>query len=275
MMRILDSFRPAGIACVVRGHAFVTSTCSALAALRDAAPPPGAPAMPPRFLRHADEHTVVALRAVLEALAAAPARPDPERVAIVAAPCQSGRIAAAKSLAQLAVGGAVTVSPHLVPQASLHSVAGAASVALGMRGPHVGVGGGPDALAEGLVAAASLLGPASGCAEAWLVATDWAHEPALDATGAPTGDPVCRALALVLVPAAAGAVGPTLAVEQPHPEAPSAPGADLGELARAVAAAGSGGEVVAWSAACPWGGAIRLVPPAEAAAFAPALRASA
>jgi len=262
MTRIPHPLNPAGIACAVGGHAFVTSTCSGLGALRDAPPPPGAPAPPPRFLRHADEHTVVALRAVLEAIAACPERPAPDRVAIVAAPCQSGRIAAARSLSQLAVGGAVTVSPHLVPQASLHSVAGAVSVALGMRGPHVGVGGGPDALVEGLVTAASLIGPALGCDAAWLVATDWEAEPHLDGAGTPSGDPVCRALALLLVPADVAAVCPTLVVVPPSPAAPVAPETDLQQLARAVAAAATGNGVVAWSAACPWGGTIKLVPPA-------------
>jgi hypothetical protein len=272
---ILDSRRPAGIACAIGGHAFVTSACSALATLRDAAPPPGAPALPPRFLRHSDEHTVVAMRAVLEAIAACAEPPPSDRVAIVAAPCQSGRIVAARSLAQLAVGGAVTVSPHLVPQASLHSVAGAVSVGLGLHGPHLGVGGGPDALVEGLVTAASLLAPASGCDAAWFIATDWETEPVLDAVGAPTGDPVCRALALALVPPAAAPARPTLLIGPASTAIAPEADVDLGELAQAIAAAATGRDTVAWSACCPWRGTIRLALPAGAAEASFPLRASA
>ncbi|MEX0670287.1 MAG: hypothetical protein WD060_07515 [Pirellulales bacterium] len=90
--------------------------------------PAGAPQLPPRFLRHANEHTVVGLQAVLQTLAAGLSQPELSRHAVVAAACQPGRLAAARTLALLSSGGAVTVSPHVVPQCSLHSVAGAVSV---------------------------------------------------------------------------------------------------------------------------------------------------
>ncbi|MFM7138368.1 MAG: hypothetical protein ACKO1M_15105, partial [Planctomycetota bacterium] len=61
---------PAG--CRVAGHALVECRVSALADLRGRPGPAAAPPLPPRFLRHADEHTVVGLHAVLEALAAGP-----------------------------------------------------------------------------------------------------------------------------------------------------------------------------------------------------------
>ena len=74
-----------------------------------------------------------------------------------------------------------------------------------MHGPHLGVGGGPEALAEGLFAAATLLagGGDPTAPAAWLVATEWDEEPCLNTAGDAENDPVCRALALLLEPIAA------------------------------------------------------------------------
>jgi hypothetical protein len=256
------------ITCSIRGTAFVEAACSDLPALRDAAVPAGAPALPPRFLRHCDEHTVVAVRSVLEAITSLPRTPSFEHCAVVAAPCQAGRINAARSLAQLRAGGAVTVSPHVVPQCSLHSLAGAVSVAFGMHGPHVGVGGGPDALAEGLFAALSLFQPhaAAGCDAAWLIATEWDDEPVLDSAGVPVGDPVCRSLALLLGPAASLASGErTLALSLHLPASGKHHGvdslSDLVAFARAVDMCVHGSALASWTVPCPWGAQIRVTAP--------------
>jgi hypothetical protein len=205
----------------------------------------------------------VAVHAVLIAIAALPPdRRDCTRHGVVAASCQAGRLATAASLAKLRTHGAVSVSPHIVPQCSLHSIAGAVSVALGMHGPNVGIGGGPEALAEGLFTSLSFLQPGGGAdAEgAWLIATDWAEEPSLDSTGAAVGDPTCRALALFLEPTAAAPLG--LAVH--NPDAPAArPRAiethdPLGSFARAVAMCATGGVLTSWMVECPWSAEIRL-----------------
>jgi hypothetical protein len=274
-----SSSRPAAPAgCRVTGHALVECRVSAIAELRGRAAPVGAPPLPPRFLRHADEHTVVGLHAVLEAIAAGPPQPDLSRHAVVAAPCQSGRLAAARTLALLPAGGAVTVSPHVVPQCSLHSVAGAVSVALGMHGPHLGVGGGPDALAEGLLAAATLLNYGDPeCPAAWLVATDWDEEPALDPAGAPEGDPICRALAVQLVPAGdSGDDGEPLhglgLTVQPSARRESRPrlhepAGGIVAFARALAMCREGTALAAWAVDCPWGE-LRLTAPATGVARA-------
>lgn len=249
--------------CGIVAHAFVEARLSQLQALRDRPGPEGSPALPPRFLRHCDEQTVVAMHAVLAALASLPAeRRDCARHGVVAASCQAGRLVTAASLAKLRPQGAVSVSPHIVPQCSLHAIAGAVSVALGMHGPNVGIGGGPDALAEGLFAAVSFVQPGGG-AEAdgvWLIATDWSEEPALDATGAALGDPTCRALALFVEWAA---VAP-LALELHLPEASAVgpraadAGDPLGDFARAVAMCAAGGVLASWTVECPWGAEIRL-----------------
>lgn len=261
-----SSSRPdAAAGCRIATHALVECGAATLGELRGRTAPDGCPPIPPRFLRHADEHTVVGLHAVLRAIAAGPVQADLSRHAVVAAPCQSGRLAAARTLALLATGGAVTVSPHVVPQCSLHSVAGAVSVALGMHGPHLGVGGGPDALAEGLLTAATLLAHGDPeCTAAWLVATDWDEEPALDQAGHPQGDPVCRALAVQLVSADAtgddgeALRGPTLAV---HPSLSRQlsrprlhdPAGGIVAFARALGMCREATGPAAWTLDCPWG----------------------
>lgn len=76
----------------------------------------------------------------------------------------------------------MTVSTHIVPQASLHAMAAAVSVGLGMHGPSLGVGGGADALADGLLTLAALAAT-PGVDGWWLVATQFSAEPTLDANG--------------------------------------------------------------------------------------------
>jgi len=246
----------ANSACGIVGHAACAARLSEIAALRDAAGPPGAPALPPRFLRHCDEQTVVGIHAVLRAIAALPSGRGVGGDAIVAASCQAGRIMAAKSLALLKTGGAVTVSTHIVPQASLHSVAGAVSVALGMHGPHLGVSGGADALAEGLLAAITLAADA-GAPRVWLVVSEWDDEPVLDATGAAIDDPVCRALALAIEPGSAAAVG--LEVHFPQAAAVVSPAGGLAAFTHALEMCGPGGALVSWTLATPWAAEVRIM----------------
>ena len=246
--------RSAGIA----AHAAFTARLSEIGGLRDGDFPPGGPRVQARFLRHCDEQTVVGVHAVLRAMTALSRPPSGhDRDAVVAASCQAGRIMAAKSLAQLKVGGAVTVSTHIVPQASLHSVAGAVSVALGMHGPHLGVSGGPDALAEGLLAAITLT-RTTGCPRTWLVVTEWDDEPVLDATGGPTGDPLCRGLAIAIEPGQAAAL--SLDVHAPPlPHAVPAPAGRLAAFARALDMCGPGGALVSWTLDCPGGMEVRIM----------------
>ena len=53
-----------------RAFAFAEARLSEMAVASGTSPaPPTGPPLPPRFLRHADEHTVVGIRAVLQALA--------------------------------------------------------------------------------------------------------------------------------------------------------------------------------------------------------------
>jgi hypothetical protein len=261
--------------CGIRTHAIVEAPLSRVSALRDAPPPEGAPPLPPRFLRHGDEQTVVACRAVLEALARLPEAPRLTRCGVVAAPCQAGRIATARSLASLRVGGAVTVSPHIVPQCSLHSLAGAVSVALGMHGPHLGVGGGPDALVEGLFAALTMFrgGSTAGDDAVWLIASGWDTEPRLDATGTAIDDPVCRAVAILLVPAAAATRDRlTLSLDSSGTASAVPVGTSLVDFCRVLEICAAGAALTAWGVSCPWGAEIRLTSRPAVAATSPRRR---
>jgi hypothetical protein len=245
-------------ACGIGSHALVEARLSEIGPLRDRAAPAGAPALPPRFLRHADEQTVVGVRAVLEALAAHPAAPPSfTDYGVVAAPCRAGRFATAQSLAQARVGGGVAVSPHVVPQCSLHSLAGAVSVAFGLHGPNVGTSGGDQAVAEGLFTALSLL--STDVAGIWLVLCGWDHEPHLDDQGRPTAaavpEPLCRSLAIALTADVATGAGLQFAVRPPEsdvvgPAADSGPSvaADILSLAKALDV----GRTASWSHRCPW-----------------------
>jgi hypothetical protein len=268
-------------ACGVGSHALVEATLADIPGLRDTPVPEGVPALPPRFLRHCDEQTVVGMRAVLAAIAAYPEpRPSFTDYGVVAAPCQSGRIATAQSLAMLRTAGGVAVSPHIVPQCSLHSVAGAVSVALGMHGPNIGVSGGQHAVSEGLFTCLSMLAADATLPGVWLIVSSWTQEPSLDAAGKPDcnppqdarSGPICRALALSITaaPSAAGDTGSgrRLALHMPaslrvaRPPAQDRRAADeILDFARGLAA----GPTASWSHACPWGAEIRLAPHATAA----------
>ena len=82
-----------GAVCGVGSHALVEAAFSEIAPLRTLPGPEGSPPLPPRFLRHCDEQTVVGMRAVLAAIAAHPEpRPSYERYGVVAAPCRPGQI---------------------------------------------------------------------------------------------------------------------------------------------------------------------------------------
>ena len=260
----------AGAAACVVTHAMVSCRLSEIDSLRTGGWPAGSPELPARFLRHADEQTVVCMHAVLAAIAKLPSpRPSFEHFGVIAAPCQAGRIAAAQTLVQAAAVGGVAVSTRIVPECSLHSPAGAVSVGLGIHGPNIGVGGGPEALSEGLFTAISWMGPRTSgpaaCDGVWLLVSGWDEEPALDATGHATTDPVCRGVALALTRPHEGrpalqlhtdaATSPALPAEDVHPSSL------LIGFGAALVAAESGGPAsgTPWAHRFPWGAEVRLV----------------
>lgn len=257
-----DEPRPLAVVC----HALVEARASEIDGLRDAAAEPGAPPLPARFLRHSDEQTVVGMHAVLRAAAVYPGSRSFDRHGVVAASCQPGRTAAARTLVLYRDGGPRTVSPHVIPQASLHSLAGSVSVGLAMHGPHLGVCGGPDSLGEGILAAVALLaGAGDDLPGIWVIVSEWAVEPSVTPDGELEGDPVCRALAFALTAAdgAFTATLPTLAVRMPTGPriarlADEAESGGLTDFARALEMCAVGGALVSWAFTAPGGAEIRV-----------------
>jgi hypothetical protein len=159
------------------------------------------------FLKYADEQTVAAVVAVDRAVEAE--RLDLSRQRdwpIIAAPRFLGRIAGPNVISGYDRRGPQSVSPHVIPQNSLHSISGALSILLASRGPNAGVGGGPESLDDALLAVFSLPGAsaAQGC---WLVATAWDPEPIADRECRLLNEPTCYAFALALQFASAARVG--------------------------------------------------------------------
>jgi hypothetical protein len=235
-----------------------------LPALRDRPGPAGGPEIPPRFLRYCDEQTVVGLAAVLRAIDAHDLRSQPlDGWGVLAAPQFPGRVAGAATFARFHQGGPSTISPHIIPQHSLHSLSSAVSIALGMRGPNFGIGGGFDALAEGMVTALSFL-DVRRAPGLWLVLTSWTPEPVPDGSGACTNDPRCHAVALALVPGDGSGACLRL-VDRPWDAAADGgnpsdepAGAALAVLAALLTGGTPPGRTAAWSCPLPWGGRIEL-----------------
>jgi hypothetical protein len=166
--------------------------------------PEGWDRVPPSLLRYSDEQTIVGVAAVFEAVARMGG--DPARFegwGAVAAPRYLGRANLALALRRFDAEGVWGTSPHLIPHFALHSPSGTISLALGLHGPNLGVGGGLHSAAEGFMAALTWL--ATGCVPgAWLVLSGWSPElrPAPAGGPAPAGECLAVALALVAGPAA-------------------------------------------------------------------------
>jgi hypothetical protein len=157
---------------------------------------------PGHFLKYADEQTVVAVAAVDRAIQANRAFVgELKSWSIVVAPRFVGRIGGVATLERFGRGGGPAISPHLIPQHSLHSASGALSILLASRCPNLGVGGGADAVTEGFLTALTLP-PHSESRGVWLICTAWDPEPVLNLQGECTNLPTCYAVALALQSAA-------------------------------------------------------------------------
>jgi hypothetical protein len=191
---------------------------------------------PPSLLRYADEQTVTGTAAVFAAMATMGARPEGfEGWGVVAASRYLGRASLAAALRSFRAEGVWGTSPHLIPHFALHSPSGTISLALGLHGSNLGIGGGLHSAAEGFLAAMTWLstGVVPGV---WLVLSGWSPElipdrravavPAPAAGNAADAAEIeCRALAMALRPAGeATSGGPVVRVmfggEAEHVEAP-------------------------------------------------------
>jgi hypothetical protein len=249
----------------------IVAAASATIRLADFAPyrkgPPLVPGvdLPGHFLKHADEQTITALAAVRQALAQSGLTPaDMTGWGVVAAPRFIGRLAGAEVLDKFPRSGNSGVPAYQVAQNSLHSVSGAASIALGLHGPNVGIGGGPWSVAEGLTTALSLFDPAL-VPGLWLLMSQFDPEPIPDAQGNPQNNPLCYAVAIALDWRAATPGRLSLALDGPLARGGKSPWPEptVPELAACIDAA-SRGLPTRWQCRLPWGGRIEMKLPAAA-----------
>jgi hypothetical protein len=242
------------------------------AALRAAPGGHGSVHLAANFHRYSDEQAVASLEAVFRAArAAGMPDPGPEGWGVVAAPRFLGRMVAAKLLHKSIQDGPFAGSPFAVTHHTLHAIAGTVSVALRLRGPSFGAGGGHDNLVEGLLAVLATLaeGQVPGL---WAIFSEWDPEQVPDTEGRDTLPAVCRAVALALTPDAraatpwqlrlvptSGFASAPQAISTPMPTRSPAP--TIASLARSLQrCAGAAGR---WVCPLEWGGSIQLV---EAAA---------
>jgi hypothetical protein len=172
--------------------------------LRRALPSWAPTSIPGHFFKYADEQTLVAAQAVDDVLQRFHLNPSElANWGIIAAPQFLGRQVTAHAFDQFYRAGGSRVSPHIVPQNSLHSVSGALSILLATHGPNVGIGGSRAAIEEGLLATLTWFDvqASSGC---WLVATAWDPEPLPDRRGLSSTPGVCHAVALAVRSSASG-----------------------------------------------------------------------
>jgi hypothetical protein len=262
-----------GPAAVPPGH--VAVALGAVEAPREAVPGlkrslglPGQPPFPPTLLKASEDQTVLALAAVARALEVFGLHGEPlTGWGVVAAPRSLGRLAAAEALYKFEQGGALKVSPFVVPHHSLHSVSGTVSQAFRMYGPNFGVGGNGAAVVEGLLAALAILdeGRVPGL---WLILSECDPEPVPGRDGAGTNPVVYRALALALRPTAAGRELLRLRLVQDEANAAAAPAAPptVAELIRFLS---GGTQPGMWTCPLGWGAWLEMTRSAAAAeAFA-------
>jgi hypothetical protein len=164
--------------------------------------PEGWPPVQPSVLRQSDDQTITALAAVtrlLPVLESAHQR-RLDRWGLLTACRYVGRSNLVIALNRFRAEGVWGVSPHLIPHYALHSPSGTLSLALGLHGPNLGLGGGLFSGFEGLLTALAWLkgGIVPGVC---LVFCGWHPEYVPDPQGEPTSPCRCLALALALVPA--------------------------------------------------------------------------
>jgi hypothetical protein len=185
----------------VKGYALFRMTPSDVPALRKKPGPipDGWRRVSPSLLRYADEQTIAGTAAVFTAIEVMGSHPGRfEGWGVVAASRYLGRANLAVALRSFMAEGVWGTSPHLIPHFALHSASGTISLALGLHGPNLGVGGGRHAASEGFLAALTWL--AAGVVPGvWLVLSGWSPELVPDPGGTTPHAGECMGLALALV----------------------------------------------------------------------------
>lgn len=171
---------PAGpsipITCVLAASSWLSAPASSLSALRAQVANTYRETLTSGTIKQCGEQGLLALLAVHQALHDAGMRAEDCRSwALVAAPRAIGRQRVAEALAKFKEAGSWSVSPHLIPNTSLHSLAGVLSQALRQNGPNIGAGGLLGTEGEALWAAFPLLSSGD-WPGAWVIFSGWETE---------------------------------------------------------------------------------------------------
>src|SRR6516165_2504062 len=160
----------------------------------------------PSLLKYAEEQTAVSLAAVLKAIRnfglTDQAFTD---WGVVSGPRFLGREFLTRYLDKFHRQGPLAASPLITPYLSLHAVSGTISLALQSHGPNLGVGGSMGNVHEALLAGLTMQ-QEHALPGVWVTASEWDPEPIPDDAGQQP-EPVCRAVALALAPAAVNRSG--------------------------------------------------------------------
>jgi hypothetical protein len=190
------------------------------------------------LLKQADEQSLVALRAFCNLFERWPElrQPDPHW-GLVVAPRVPGRKRVIESIGKFREQGAWSISPHIIPHCTLHSLAGLLSQVLDLHGPNIGTGGKPGCEGEAIAVACTWLA-AERLPGLWIVLTGWDRESATYRGS------TCQALVLGLKSAAGpGAAGRSRLIISPTAASPHLP---LVSLEALLAAMGNSGAATAW-----------------------------
>jgi hypothetical protein len=198
--RFAVSPRDTALVASVGAFAHIQADAARIEALRrDPGTLPGRD-LPASFLKHSDEQSVCGFAAMLQAIRESGQAIEAFREwGVVGAPRYPGRICGAAAMARFFDQGVRGISPHAIPHLSLHSLSGVISVGLGLGGPNLGAGGGPNALAEGFMTAFSMLSQRR-LPGLWLVVSAWNREPLPQKNGRATIEGKCHAVAIALSP---------------------------------------------------------------------------
>ncbi len=158
----------------------------------------------PKTLRFADDQTVAGMSALLHAIHN---RGWHDRSfadwGVIGVPRFLGRTVTASNIHRSQADPAFSISPHIIPNQCLHSISGAVSVALGIHGPNFGVGGGPQAVSEGLVTGLSVVAELR-IPGLWIICTEFDPEPVPEPGGQPRNAPIVHAAAMAIEGSASG-----------------------------------------------------------------------
>jgi len=156
----------------------------------------------PSVLKYAEEQIVVSLAAALNAIRDFGLKDQTfSDWGVVSGPRFLGREHLARHLDKCRLQGAPGASPLITAYLSLHAVSGTISLALQVHGPNLGVGGSQGNMREALLTGLAMQRQQN-LPGVWVTGSEWDPEPIPD-DSSQRPEPVCRAVALALIPAAA------------------------------------------------------------------------